>query len=265
MPGQPISNDVKRITMLLIDAKVATMDDILLTGVYSKRTYQRIRSEWLAHGHALANHPPTSRRGRPRAFTPGALRYVQSLLARTTCLRLEELQRRLRIADHGDYTVSTISRTLKRLGLSKKKLWKYATQQDQGQRDAFARQIGQYEPEQLVFVDEATVDLDATQRVYGRSLKGRRAFRGYHFRKGTRFIVSPACSLGSSPYAVSIKTKSFKGDNFYRYLRDKLLPVMNEYPAPRSVIVCDNASVHKLSCVPRLVELAGECAACRGE
>jgi hypothetical protein len=53
-------------------------------------------------------------------------------------------------------------------------------------RAEFAARIGEYGPDQLVFVDESAVDRRTTYRGYAWSLKGRQANRKAFFCRGRR-------------------------------------------------------------------------------
>ncbi|THU95223.1 hypothetical protein K435DRAFT_605534, partial [Dendrothele bispora CBS 962.96] len=50
---------------------------------------------------------------------------------------------------------------------------------------------------------------------------------------------------------------SFTHDEFLVFLERNLLPVMNPYPGPRSVILLDNARIHHSDQVTELVEAHG--------
>ncbi|THV03700.1 hypothetical protein K435DRAFT_571888, partial [Dendrothele bispora CBS 962.96] len=50
---------------------------------------------------------------------------------------------------------------------------------------------------------------------------------------------------------------SFTHDEFLRFLEEDLLPVMNPYPGPRSVILMDNARIHHSDAVTELVYSRG--------
>lgn len=260
MPNGPVSDYVREITMLMVDRGEASLADIVRQGWYSLRSAQRFRRSWIDNGHKLPPPKLWERRGRPLKVTALALRQLRGLLERDTSMVLYELRRALASSGYGLYSKSTLSRTLKRMGLRRHKMNKYATQRSEAERLDYRLEIGQFDPQQLVFVDESGVDEHTRQRVYGRSLIGRRAYKGYRLGKGKRLSVLPAISLGSGPYAIMFKDKTFTGDDFYTYLKDYLLPTMNPFPEPRSVIVCDNASQHHMSCVKNLVDFYGECA-----
>ncbi|KAF9013575.1 hypothetical protein BDZ89DRAFT_901729, partial [Hymenopellis radicata] len=53
-------------------------------------------------------------------------------------------------------------------------------------------------------------------------------------------------------FAARVVEGSFDRERFIRYLRDDVLPQMNRYPAPRSVLLVDNARIHHS---PEIIDL----------
>ena len=71
-----------------------------------------------------------------------------------------------------------------------------------------------------------------------------------------RFTLLPTLSSEGPIYA-EIKVGPHNGESFLEYL-DNLLLHMNPYPAPRSVLIMDNCSIHRVDgvserCAVRLV------------
>ncbi|KIJ58591.1 hypothetical protein HYDPIDRAFT_67322, partial [Hydnomerulius pinastri MD-312] len=77
---------------------------------------------------------------------------------------------------------------------------------------------------------------------YGWSPKGSRARRRDFFVRGKRYSILPALSrsgiLAVDVFERPLTTKSF--NQFIRHVLDR----MNPFPAPNSVLVMDNASIH---------------------
>ncbi len=53
-------------------------------------------------------------------------------------------------------------------------------------------------------------------------------------------------------YPAPVFARVFNGEAFFRWLADELLPLCSPFPAPRSVIIMNNVSVH---CNSRIEEL----------
>ena len=65
-------------------------------------------------------------------------------------------------------------------------------------------------------------------------------------RRSTRWSVLPALSVdGFLPGLECVIEGSVTAHVFESWLRTYLLPAMNAYPAPRSVLVMDNCSTHR--------------------
>ncbi|KAF8593945.1 hypothetical protein BDV93DRAFT_459974 [Ceratobasidium sp. AG-I] len=121
---------------------------------------------------------------------------------------------------------------------------KNASERSEQKRMEYLLDIGyNYTPDQLVFVDESSFDRRTTYRGYAWSLSGTEA-RRYAFRvRGRRFSILPALSLDGILY-VEILEGSFTARTFYSFVQG-LLNTMQPFPAPNSVIVMDNCSIHK--------------------
>jgi len=62
----------------------------------------------------------------------------------------------------------------------------------------------------------------------------------------------PAISL-DGPLYLTAQKDAYKSDDFVCFV-DGLLDAMNPYPAKNSVIVMDNASIHKAACLWPMIE-----------
>lgn len=244
--------------MRLVDSGILTLKSIEHHGGFSYRTGVRLRQEWLDNEKALQAKKPRRLSGRPRALQSWAIHYIQSVYLRSSVATLEELQGLLVRAGHPMFQLSTLSKTLKRIGHTRKVTFRYAQDQSPQLRAEYVQEAGQYHPRQLVFIDESAVDWRNAVRRYGRSPKGTKAYQRAVFHRGQRYSVLPACSLDRPVFATYLHPGSMNGDSFFTYLKDVLLPECQAYPGPCSVIVMDNASIHHVPAVRGLIEAHGE-------
>ena len=117
-----------------------------------------------------------------------------------------------------------------------------------------------YQANQLVFVDETGVNRNSSSCRYGWALCGDRARRRDFFVRGTKFVavsivifiiliivqrysVLPALALDGILHA-DIQEGAYTADSFNHFI-SSLFICMNPYPGPQSVLVMDNASIHK--------------------
>jgi transposase len=149
---------------------------------------------------------------------------------------------------------STVSRALKRIEVTRKRLKVLAAQRNQELRDQWQLNLLYFSAEQLVCVDESGSDERTGDRHYGWADRGARAEVHRWLAKKERVSVLPAYTIEGY-----ITARTFKGtctgDIFEEFIIEQVLPLCNEYPGPRSVIVLDNASVHHSNKV-RILEVA---------
>ncbi|KIO28586.1 hypothetical protein M407DRAFT_71694, partial [Tulasnella calospora MUT 4182] len=116
---------------------------------------------------------------------------------------------------------------------------KMAVERNEARRDEYFVEIGQYLPEQLVFVDESAVDRRTPARRFGWERRGKRA-------------RMHALSLDGILYS-QIVEGSFNGESFLGFVTN-LLDRMEPYPGRNSVLVMDNCAIHKVDGIRELVE-----------
>ena len=123
-------------------------------------------------------------------------------------------------------------------------------------REDFKRNIlVHYRPEQLVFADESHFNRLTLRRPYAWAKRGDRASR-YEFQfRGSKYSILPALSLDGILH-LEVVENAVTGAAFRRFV-EGLLPRMNKWPLPNSVLVVDNASIHKVAGIRELVEEHG--------
>lgn len=77
-------------------------------------------------------------------------------------------------------------------------------------------------------------------------------FGDFKTDRNPRFSVLPALSLDGILY-LDILERSWTGEDVYGFI-DSLLDHMNRWPQKNSVIVMDNASIHKVNGIQQLIE-----------
>ena len=93
------------------------------------------------------------------------------------------------------------------------------------------------------------------RRPYAWSRRGERA-TCYEFQfRGSKYSILPALSLDGILH-LEVVQGAVTGADFRRFVQG-LLPHMNEWPLPNSVLVIDNASIHKVARIRELVEERG--------
>jgi hypothetical protein len=123
-------------------------------------------------------------------------------------------------------------------------------------REEFRRIIStHYHPEQLVFAEESHFNRLTLRRPYAWLKRGEHASRHKFQFQGAKYSMLPALSLDGILHLTVIKN-AVTGASFRRFMED-LLPLMNKWPLPNSVLVIDNTSIHKVAGIRELVEERG--------
>ena len=102
------------------------------------------------------------------------LTVLQSLINKPT-IHLEELQNDLYLTCGTWVHLSTICRTVHRLGFTRKRVTNIAIQRSETQRVQFMAEISMFHPDMLIWIDETGSNRRDTIRTYGYSLQGMRA------------------------------------------------------------------------------------------
>ena len=120
----------------------------------------------------------------------------------------------------------------------------------------FKRNIAvHYHPEQLVFTNESHFNQLTLRRPHAWAKHGERAScHEFQFR-GAKYSMLPALSLDGILH-LDIVENAVTGTTFHHFV-EGLLPCMNKWPLPNSVLVVDNASIHKVDGIRELVEASG--------
>ena len=126
---------------------------------------------------------------------------------------------------------------------------------EQDRKDFKRNILVHYRPEQLVFADESHFNRLTLRRPYAWAKRGDRASR-YEFQfRGSKYSILPALSLDGILH-LEVVENAVTGAAFRRFV-EGLLPRMNKWPLPNSVLVIDNASIHKVAGIRELVEEHG--------
>ena len=147
---------------------------------------------------------------------------------------------------------STISRTLKRRRINTKNAQRVGHRQNDELRLNWIAELLHVTAEQLVFIDE-TLFNESTgwrHRVYAPIGQNGR----YHAdpTRGRSWSVLSAYTVNEYLPRTGFKEGWFNAETFFRWIVDELLSHCDVFPAHRSVIIMNNASIH---CNPRIEEV----------
>ncbi|KAJ2913748.1 hypothetical protein MD484_g6667, partial [Candolleomyces efflorescens] len=193
--------------------------------------------------------------GRPRTLNSLHVAYLESLIERTPDLYLTELQEELEVSFDIRVSEWIVAETLRRRGFTRKQVSRAALERNEELREEYQILIAEnYRPDQLVFVGESACNRNTTKRKFAWSI-GTRARRHDYFIRGQRYSILPALSLDGILH-LDVIPRSYTAELFNGFI-EGLLDTMNPFPAPNSVIVMDNASIHKSEALRQMVEARG--------
>ena len=115
-------------------------------------------------------------------------------------------------------------------------------------RARFMADISICDPSMLVWLDESGCDRRNTNRKYGYSLWGKPLHDHRLLVRGTRYSAIPIMSL-EGIHDVYITEGTVNGDRFAEFVTKCLLTFHHQ-----SVVVMDNASIHHVDAITRLIE-----------
>ena len=104
--------------------------------------------------------------------------------------------------------------------------------------------LAEWKADQLVFVDESASDERSKNRRYGWSSRGMPYRIEMKPRRGKRWSILPIITVNEYLY-YKLFQGSFTAVRFNEFIRTRVLPMMNPFPGPRSVLIMDNASTHR--------------------
>ncbi|KAJ3536464.1 hypothetical protein NMY22_g6034 [Coprinellus aureogranulatus] len=236
-----ISRDVKVAAIRLHESDLLDLDDILDVCGFSRRTFFRILKLWRETGDVVK--PDCQTRGRPRILIRDDIDYLLELVNENPGYFLDEFLDLLDTNRFISVHFTTIYRELERLGMSRKKLKKIASERNNLLRADFVGRMAAYSPEELCFLDETSKDKRTVGRRYGRSRKGRRATQEQPFVRGRRVSVTGFLTLDGIVAKTAVEG-SMTRELYLQFLENTVLPQCSPYPGPRSVLVMDNARIH---------------------
>uniref|UniRef100_A0A0S1MIN3 Tc1-like transposase DDE domain-containing protein n=1 Tax=Phakopsora pachyrhizi TaxID=170000 RepID=A0A0S1MIN3_PHAPC len=221
----------------------------------SLRSIQRWKKLYTETMSVICNPDLYENPGRGRIFSKNQVEMITDLLKSNACLFLDEIRGRVYETSGISCTNQTMSTVLKEyMGYTLKITSKIHINRSDVAREDY--HIAQYPARFLVFTDESGVCLRKLMRRAGWAPRGYRARVIQQTLSPKRYNVIPAISLGGL-LACHVSEENVDRAIFLEYLRTILLPSMNRFPGPNSVLVMDNAAIHKGFDVEQLCNMHG--------
>ncbi len=171
---------------------------------------------------------------------------------------LREIQATLQETTGTFASFSTLCRTLRKFGFTRKKLKYVALQRSDILRAEYQAEVSMYDSSMFLFVDESGCDRKNAARKFGYSLRGFPAKDFRYLLRGNRFS---AIGLMSTTTLIDcyITEGTVNGDVFYEFVQSSLLPHLMPYNGtnPNSIVILDNCSIHHVQDVVDLIHSVG--------
>ena len=182
---------------------------------------------------------------------------LQSLLHKPT-LFLQELQEILYRATGKAVHASTICRTIKYHGFTRKKVQVIALQRSEELRLQYMAEISAFPPEMIIWIDETGSDRRNTVRQYGYSLRGLTPVSHELKVSGKRISAIAAMSTRGIEDVYTVSS-SVNGETFQEFICQCVLPIVLPFDGynSHSIVVMDNASIHHLERVRDIITGVG--------
>ncbi|EUC57295.1 DDE family endonuclease [Rhizoctonia solani AG-3 Rhs1AP] len=247
-----IPRNIKK--LLLRMSRVLSREELEYASGVNRRTIRRINYLQRTTGDVVRY---TILNGRPRVLSALDVEYIWNCVDHTPDSTLDEIRVKLEEERGTFVSATTVGRCLKRMNYSTKLVTRKALEANEQSKAQFVAEVGngEYRPYHFVFVDETALNKHTMRRRLGRSPIGTRASRYDRSNKGLRHSILPALSLNGIIH-LDVFPCAVTGAIFNAFI-EGLLDVMNPWPRPNSVLVMDNAPIHKTGGIRELVEARG--------
>jgi transposase/arginine repressor len=204
-------------------------------------------------GNGLSdNEIAKTRKGRKIAEETLVMRRLEAILEEDNSLNQKGMRESLQLYNIGRCQ-ATISNTLKKMGITRKRLTKIPVERNSeriiGLRKCYARELHNYSLSQLVYLDETGFNLH-TSTNYGYAHKNVKAVAMFPANKGVNISLMAAIDI-NGVIASELKDGAYNGMSFINFISDKLLRYFKSNPD--SVLIMDNCRFHHSMDVTRLL------------
>ncbi|XP_065905574.1 uncharacterized protein [Dysidea avara] len=216
-------------------------EDVAKTLFVSERTVLRYAERFNATGQV---EKTVRRNGCCSKLSESDKYLLIDLILSNPGIFLRELQAEFqKVGCHVD--VSTICRTVNKIGLSRQKITHIALQRSELLRAQFIAEMYAFDPAMILWIDETGCDRRNALRQYGYGIRGLAPQDHQLQLRGVRYSAIGILSM-DGVQDVYITENTVNGDTFLDFLYTQLLPLLMSFDGinHNSVVVLDNASIH---------------------
>ncbi|KAF0713927.1 hypothetical protein AaE_011671 [Aphanomyces astaci] len=205
-------------------------------------------TRWNQQFQRIGHVGTKTREKRSSRWSPDVIQFVKQYTTLHPCFYIEELQAELKFHFPvlQNTSTSTICRALRfDLHLTRKVLEKQARESSAHEVQMYRSRLEPFysHPSQLVFVDETSKDGRDALRKYAWSRRNTPAVVSLPFARGQRVSILAAFdSTGFISWDYTAGT--FDRNRFHQVMSEQVIPYLNPWPLPRSILILDNAKIH---------------------
>jgi transposase len=218
------SRDLKaRIPVLRFEFGLSVKEICKILGIRKSLVYKSLHYHCI---YGTTTNPNARSRSGPRKLTQTDLAFIRDMIAQRHTLYLDEIQQEL-VARRGILvSIPTLTRTLRRLDFSHKKISARAIERNELMRAAFMNKIGTevLDPAMLMFTDETAKDERTSSRRLGWSKIGTRCVQRRCFVRGQRYSILPVLTLDGL-ITWDIIEGSVTSERFVQFLREHVVRI----------------------------------------
>lgn len=219
----------------------------------SLRTVYRVLLRFLQTGNVTRS----KRCGRYNfCFTEEEEIFIVGLIYENPSMFLDEIVAEIDDTMKLKVSLSTVCRLLKRYGMTRKKIRQVALQRCSILRGMYIAHIDNFSTSMFVWLDETGTDKRDQFRKYGYSLRGVTPTYNRLLTRGQRINAIASMST-EGIFELELVKGSVNGDIFFDFLRGSLIPSMQKFPNPHSVLLMDNCAIHHTQEVTEVLQQAG--------
>jgi len=176
----------------------------------------------LEREHAVVYNPHAKPRRRARLLNFGDLNYISSLISANPVIYLDEVCERLVQYRNADVSLSTISRAMHKMALSRKQVSPAALERNELLRATWQAAYADIPADYIVWLDESSVDNRTNHRQMGWAEVGRACVSREFFIHGQCYSVLPALTCDGY-IALDIFEGSVNKERFITFLTEQVV------------------------------------------
>lgn len=222
MPGSHLPESLKELIVHWRLNNGEATEEIARHARFSESTVWEVLCTHRLFG--TVSNPVASQRGRPSDFNDDDLARIRQYVTDNPGTYLDEIQLFVRDILGVNTSIATISRALRKIAITNKKISKKAAEADEQLHSAWLAAHGDTPMENIVWLDESSVDDQTNQRRRGWAAMGQACVRRDTFIRGQRYSMLPALTVDGI-ITLDISEGSVTKERFMQFLEEQVVRI----------------------------------------